>query len=464
MKLDKFFDETTMSVHLRENTLPIAKKGGPGNWRFIELSQTNLTQEEIKELSAEIIDQTEYRNDSFIEIERKYSTIAQIGNYRIVITRPPLSDGWEITAVKPVKKLQIKDYELSEKLLERIETQAEGILISGSPGNGKSTFATALAEFYANKGKIVKTVEAPRDLQLNDNITQYSISHGDQEEIHDILLLTRPDYAIYDEMRNKTDFELFTDLRLAGVGFIGIVHATNPIDSIQRFIGKIELGVIPQVIDTVIFIKGGKIKKILFLEMCVKVPSGMTEADLARPVVVVTDFETKTPEFEIYTYGEQTVVIPIQEEISKSPLHKLAEKQISEYLYKFTNKVNVRVLSENKAEIFVPEEDIGKIIGKQGSNIEQIENKLGISIDVKPIKYSLDKKAIKFSVSESSKSITFKTNLKNDDKDVEVYIDDHFLYSSKIGKKGDLKITKKSKVGQTLMRDLDDKKFVELRA
>ena len=198
--------------------------------------------------------------------------------------------------------------------------------------------------------------------------------------------------------------------------------------------------------------------------MCVKVPSGMTEADLARPVVVVTDFETKTPEFEIYTYGEQTVVIPIQEEISKSPLHKLAEKQISEYLYKFTNKVNVRVLSENKAEIFVPEEDIGKIIGKQGSNIEQIENKLGISIDVKPIKYSLDKKAIKFSVSESSKSITFKTNLKNDDKDVEVYIDDHFLYSSKIGKKGDLKITKKSKVGQTLMRDLYDKKFVELRA
>ena len=32
IKLESFFDEKTMSVHLRENVEPFAKKGMPGNW------------------------------------------------------------------------------------------------------------------------------------------------------------------------------------------------------------------------------------------------------------------------------------------------------------------------------------------------------------------------------------------------------------------------------------------------
>ncbi len=461
MKLEKYFDKETMSVHLRENNLPYAKKGQPGDWKFTALSKKNLKQEEIKELSEEIIQQVEYREDGFIEIARPGSNIIQLGNFRIVITQPPLSDGWEITAVRPVKKLAMKDYNITDKLLNRIKEQAEGILISGAPGNGKSTFASALAEFYASNEKIVKTVEAPRDLQLNNEITQYSISHGDQEEIHDILLLTRPDYAIYDEMRNKKDFELFTDLRLAGVGFVGIVHATNPIDSIQRFIGKIELGVIPQVVDTVIFIKDGKINKILSLEMAVKVPSGMTEADLARPVVIVTDFETEELQFEIYTYGEQTVVIPVQED-SKSPLQELAAKQIEKEFYNYTNKVNVRLNSDNKAEIYVPEEDISYIIGKQGKNIEKIESKLGISLDVRALDEKKDAKPIKYQIKESDKFISFKTKPFHGGQPVDIYVDGHFLFSSKLSKKGNLKVTKKAKVGQTLLEDLDNNRKVEL--
>ena len=51
---------------------------------------------------------------------------------------------------------------------------------------GKSTFAQALAEFYSKQDKIVKTVEAPRDLVLPENVTQYALSHGDAQEIHDI--------------------------------------------------------------------------------------------------------------------------------------------------------------------------------------------------------------------------------------------------------------------------------------
>lgn len=387
MKLDSFFDDTTMSVHLREGVVPYVKKGKPGEWTFEAFRKELLTQDEIKDISREIIEEARARKDGFIEIEREGSTIVQLGTYRIVITRPAFSDGWEITAVRPVKRLDINDYKLSEKLLNRFEEHAEGILISGAPGMGKSTFASALAKFYADKGKIVKTVEAPRDLVLPENITQYAISHGSSQEIHDILLLSRPDYTLFDEMRNREDFDLFADLRLSGIGLAGVIHATNPIDSIQRFVGKIELGVIPHIVDTVVFIKDGQIGKVLSLQMEVKVPSGMTEADLARPVVTVNDFESGKLEYELYSYGEETVVVPVKEQKggpSKGVFNMLKEP-LEDYFLQFTDNVEVEILSENKAVVRVPEYSIGGLIGKGGENISKIEEELGIGIDVEEL-------------------------------------------------------------------------------
>ena len=384
IKLESFFDKNTMSVHLRENNKPYAKIGVPGKWDFKPLRTKVLSREEIEEMNKEIIEETKSRNDGFIEISRRGSTIIQLGNYRIVITKPPFSDGWEITAVKPIRILKLEDYKLDKKLLDRLNEKADGVLIAGAPGMGKSTFAGALAENYASKNKIVKTVEAPRDLQLGDNITQYAISYGSSQEIHDILLLSRPDHVIFDEMRNTSDFMLFADLRLAGIGFLGVVHATNPVDSIQRFMSRLELGVIPQIIDTVIFIKEGKVSKVLSLEMCVKVPSGMTEADLARPVVEVRDFNTNKLEFEIYSYGEQTIIIPVKKQ-EMSAAKKLASATIEQTFSKYGTNVKAEILDEYKAVVYVPKEDIAKIIGKQGRNIDQIEKEIGIKIDVEEL-------------------------------------------------------------------------------
>lgn len=451
LKLEKFFDETTMSVHLRENVPPYAKKGVPGNWSFVEIDKKILTRDYIQGVSTEIIEEASIRKDGFIEIERPGSTIVQLGLFRIVITKPPFSDGWEITAVRPVKRLSIEDYKLSEKLQKRVAEQADGILIAGSPGMGKSTFAQALAEFYASKGRIVKTVEAPRDLILKDNVTQYAISHGDAQEIHDILLLSRPDNTIFDEMRNTSDFQLFADLRLAGIGMAGVVHATNPIDAIQRFVGRIELGVIPQVIDTVIFIRNGAVDKVLSLQMLVKVPSGMTEADLARPVVVVTDFETKKLEFELYSYGEETVVVPVRE-ASKSPSQRLAAKPIEDELRKYADAVQVDVVADNKCIVYVPEKSISRIIGKQGSNIEKIEKRLGIGIDVRALDEREGKQqAAEFETRIGKKAIQFMLDSKFRNQDVDIYVNEDYLLSAKVGSAGVINIKKNNKIGRILM-------------
>ncbi len=799
LKLEDYFDETTMSVHLRENVLPYAKKGIPGNWKFVAIGEKELDRDLIQEISTEIIEEAGIRKDAFIEIERPGSTIVQLGPYRTVITKPPFSDGWEITAVRPIKKLDLLDYAMSEKLRARIEEQAEGILIAGAPGMGKchgkstpilmydgsikmveniktgdlimgpdsnsrnvlsttegygrlykvkpvkgdpyivneehilslkyntrkiektfnisvkdflslpphirerckgyrtgiafpkketpinpyflglwlgdglsaslrisnseieivkfledyaqengmvlkhhshkiettcqtygitvgrrdgvvinpllnkmkasnlihnkhipylykindyetrleilaglidtdgylyancfeiltkferlkddilylarslgfaayykekyvkdkkyyrihisgdiskipvrirrkqgherqqtknvlrtgieidyigygnyygfeldkdglyclgdftvthnSTFAQALAEHYASLGRIVKTIEAPRDLILPENITQYAISHGDAQEIHDILLLSRPDYTVFDEMRNTNDFKLFADLRLSGIGLAGVVHATNPIDAIQRFVGRIELGVIPQVIDTVIFIKNGAIDKILSLEMTVKVPSGMTEADLARPVVVVTDFDTGRLEYELYSYGEETVVVPVRGKYQDlTPSKQLAARAIMNEFRKIVENVKVEIISEHRCIVYIPEKDISRIIGKEGKTIEQIEKRLGISIDIRELEEVPTREKggqpVKFNTNVTNKNIEFNLGSNMQGKDVHIYVDGEYLLTAKIGAAGLIKIRKKNKIGSIIANALKRGEEVEMR-
>ncbi|MBN1502226.1 Flp pilus assembly complex ATPase component TadA [Candidatus Woesearchaeota archaeon] len=466
LKLEKFFDDNTMSIHLRENIFPFAKKGAPGKWNFASLSQKKLSRKEVQEIYRELVEQIPLREDAFIEIERAGSMIIQFANYRIVVTKPPFSDGWEITAVRPVKLLELEEYKLSEKLGKRIKEQAEGILIAGAPGQGKTTFARALAIYYASENKVVKTVEAPRDLILPDNITQFAISHGTPEEVHDILLLSRPDYTIFDEMRNTADFRLFADLRLSGVGMVGIVHATTPIDAIQRFIGRIELGVIPQIIDTVIFIKAGGIAKLYEVKMTVKVPAGMTEEDLARPVVTVSDFDTNRIEYEIYSYGEETVVVPVEKVSAfgkeESSAHKIAAQALEEKFKKYSRNAKIEVNGANRCTVYLPENEIGSIIGKQGKRIEKIEKELGIRIDVKEMPRT--EEAIEFDVQIKKRYIQLipKNNIIS--KDVDIYVNDEYLLTAKVGNKNIIKIHKFNPVGKDLLHAITTKKNIEVRA
>lgn len=454
LSIERFFDENTMSVHLKENVCPMAKKGTPGHIDFVKLDDKPYTYSQLHEIVDEILDKAKSDSKTYLESSKEGSFVVQSREYRISIAYPPFSEGLEITVVRPVANINLDEYHLSDKLLERIRTNAEGILISGSPGAGKSTFVQAIAKYYSSKlNKIVKTMESPRDLQLPDDITQYSPLEGSMENTADVLLLVRPDYTIYDELRKNTDFSIFADMRLAGVGMIGVVHATRPIDAIQRIASRVELGVIPSIVDTSIYIENGKVTHVYETKMTVKVPTGMKEADLARPVIEVRDFETGDLKNEIYTYGEQTIVMDMdlvngtgQDETHKSAVDKIAEKEILRKIKKILPKkakVDVEVISPNRANIYIPEEFIPKIIGKNGKRIAEIEESIGISLGVEIIEEKpVNKAPFEIDITHTRKQLILELGKDNGRENFDIYINGEYLLTATTSKKGEIKIKK----------------------
>ncbi|HEX2170148.1 MAG TPA: PINc/VapC family ATPase [Nitrososphaera sp.] len=454
LEFEKYFDDTTMSVHLKEGTFPMAKRGKPGNFQLVKISQEKITSHQLLNIIKEVSEAGRVTGTGSVEISRSGATVIQFGSFRIAITRPPFSDGLEVTIVRPIVRLELEDYNASSKLMERLSGKAEGIVIAGPPGSGKSTLASSVAQFYTKAGKIVKTFESPRDLQVPDEVTQYGPLEGSFEKAVDILLLVRPDYTIFDEVRRAHDFEVFADMRLAGVGMVGVVHASSPLDAIQRFMGRVELGMVPHILDTIIFVRDGSIKKVYELTLTVKVPSGMTEEDLARPLVEVRDFESGAIEYEIYTFGDENVVVPVSKLTktgqTESGVRKLAQSKIMDVMRRFDPGAEVNVISDNKVQVRVSKEAAPRVIGKGGSTVSELEEMLGVKIDVESKTPTLGKE-IEFDISETGSSINILVDDKVIGHTVDVYIEDEYVISSQVGKKARVKIDKRSESGKKIL-------------
>ena len=321
-----------------------------------------------------------------MEIDRRGCQVVQLGDLRIACAWPPFADAREITIVRPVAKLSLSDYDLDERLIQRLSNHHRGVFICGRPGSGKTTLAQAIAEYLDNDlGTMVKTMEAPRDLQLADRITQYAPLEGDLEKTAEIIFLVRPDFVIFDEVRRARDFEIFADVRLAGVGLLGVTHANSALEAIQRLIGKVELGLVSQVLDTILHVEAGKIQQVLELRMTVKPPSGMQE-ELARPVIEVVEFPSGKITHEMFAFGSEIAVVPVDGQTGAiSPIRALAKDSLVRTIREWIGVESQVVFTSNSnANVYVPANMVATLVGKGGSNIRQLQEELGgISISVK---------------------------------------------------------------------------------
>jgi len=122
------------------------------------------------------------------------------------------------------------------------------------------------------------------------------------------------------------------------------------------------------------------------------------------------------------------------------------------------------VVSDNKCIVYVPERDIARIIGKQGKTIEMIEKSLGMSIEVRELE-GKGKEAsnsgkepdrekqieVPYKLEIDRKNIVFNLNIKMQNKDVDVYLNEEFLLTAKAGKTGLIKVKKNNNIGKVIL-------------
>ncbi len=453
--ISDYFEEDVMSVHLRVGTRPRAKRGTPGNLSIDVIDDRISKESELRQVAHEIIERTKRASDGFIELDSGGATVVQLRDMRIVIARPPFSDGFEITAARPVARIPLEEYHLADHIKERITEKKRGVMLAGAPGAGKSTLAQAVAEYLLKENYVVKTMEKPRDLQVPEEITQYTDLDGSLENTADVLLLVRPDYTVFDEVRKTPDFKVFADMRLAGVGMVGVTHANRGIDALQRMIGRVELGMVPQVMDTIVFVDAGEVAKVYDITFTVKVPAGMQEQDLARPVIEVKDFESGVTEYEVYSYGEQVVVMPVKEtsDSVQEPLWEMAARHVEDDISRYVKgRVECEVDSSDSITVYVQDHQIPVLLGSGGKRIKEIEKDLGVHIDVR----SLDEKR------EASSLRTIDAHLENDKivlfigpwdskESVDIYVEKEYVTTATVGSDGTIKMRKNTQAGRDLI-------------
>ena len=383
--LESLLMDDVHTVFLKADCPPRVKRGDIGSLKLVEVEESTTTWDTLQLEQAEedlvaIVEENRHRSDCFLEIDRKGCRVLQLGDLRITSAWPPFSDAREITIVRPVAKLSLGDYDLDERLIERLRNHHRGVFICGRPGSGKTTLAQAIAEYLdTDVGALVKTMEAPRDLQLADRITQYAPLEGDLEKTAEIIFLVRPDFVIFDEVRRARDFEIFADVRLAGVGLLGVTHANSALEAIQRLIGKVELGLVSQVLDTILHVESGKIQQVLELRMTVKPPTGMQE-ELARPVIEVVEFPSGKLTHEMFAFGSEIAVVPLEGRKSNdlSPIKAMAKERIVETVRQWVGvDCQVRFSSDSSAVIYAPANMISTLVGRGGENVKQLQNELG---------------------------------------------------------------------------------------
>jgi ATPase len=167
--------------------------------------------------------------------------------------------------------------------------------------------------------------------------------------------------------------------------------------------------------------------------------------------------------------------IPTDDKDEEKPGWKNTERDIQREIGRYTDgAVDVRMLSDSKAVIYIDDKDVPAAIGKGGKNIAAIVNKVGIGIDIRPrseagklqpaqapgeeelqlgggIKIRVDKKQLAIISPEQAGKI------------VDVFAGKEYLFTATVNETGEIHLGKNSTIAQEMLKRYTQGDLIKLR-
>jgi ATPase len=120
------------------------------------------------------------------------------------------------------------------------------------------------------------------------------------------------------------------------------------------------------------------------------------------------------------------------------------------------------MVSDNRAVVRVDNEIVPIIIGKKGVTITKLEEKLGVKLDVEPLAASSSGREVRYEIKEVGNRIDLVFDQDVTGEVANVYIGDEYLFSATVGKKSQIRVSKKSDLGRSLLRALVSKQRIRV--
>jgi ATPase len=98
--------------------------------------------------------------------------------------------------------------------------------------------------------------------------------------------------------------------------------------------------------------------------------------------------------------------------------------------------------SDKRATVWMDEEHIPRLIGKKGKTIDEVEKRIGISIGVEPFQAKQIEEKFGVDVELAGNYVVLNFGKDNIGTPFDILVDDEYLFTATVGKKGTIKIKK----------------------
>ena len=281
-------------------------------------------------------------------------------------------------------------------------------------------------------------------------------------------------------------------MRLAGVGMIGVLHAENVHAALLRFLSRVDFGTLPRVVDTIVIVEVGEIAHIYDLEFGLRVPDSIPGTGAVTPVVTVVDAATGLAALEIFRHDGELVIMPFSVPVPASSPSRVEpvqerlpavaaeergggrqiEREFQREIGRFTDgPVEVRMLSDTKAVVYIDDKDVPAAIGKGGKNVAAIVNRIGVGIDIRARSEAAAPAPAEAEEELGEGGIRIRTDRRTlaiiapdqSGRIVDVFAGKEYLFTATVNESGEIHLARNSTIAQEMLKRYTDGEAIRMR-